>query len=92
MEQAAENVIAVEINNWATDLLYRKTKDEQVYEYQRKLQRRMQYEMFYRQWIPILFGLGLFKLTRRLKKSSGTDIFYFVAPYLYVNYGIFCLE
>ena len=52
----------------------------------------MQYEMLCKQWIPIGLGLGLFKLTRRLKKGSGTDIFYFVIPYLYANYGIFCVE
>ena len=34
----------------------------------------------------------MFKLTRRLKKSSGTDMLYFLAPYLYANYGIFCVE
>ena len=52
----------------------------------------MQYEMLCKQWIPVGLGLGLFKLTRRLKKGTGTDIFYFVIPYLYANYGIFCVE
>ena len=33
MEQAAENVVAVEINKFAHDILFTKTKDEQVYEY-----------------------------------------------------------
>jgi hypothetical protein len=63
-----------------------------VYTYQRKLQRMMQYAMVWKQWLPVGLGLGLFKLTRRLKKSSTTDIFYFVIPYLYGNYGVFCME
>ena len=52
----------------------------------------MQYEMLYKQWLPLGLGFGLFKLTRRLKKSSGTDMLYFLVPYLYANYGIFCVE
>ena len=52
----------------------------------------MQYQMVWKQAIPLALGAGLFKLTRRLKKSSGTDIFYFMIPYLYANYGIFCVE
>ena len=33
MDQKAENVVAIEINKFAHDMLFTKTKDEQVYEY-----------------------------------------------------------
>ena len=45
----------------------------------------------WKQWIPVLLGFGLFRLTRRLKKASPTDIGYFVVPYLYQNYGMYIL-
>ena len=44
------------------------------------------------QWLPLACGFGLFKLTRMLKKATGPDVLYFVLPYLYVNYGVFCIE
>lgn len=52
----------------------------------------MQYQMLWKQWLPLGAGAALFKLTRRLKKASGTDVFYFAIPWLYCNYGIFCVE
>ena len=92
LEQAEANIVALELNRFARDILWLRTDDEVVYQYQRKLQRKMQREIAYRQPIPIMCGLALFKLTRRLKKASPTDIFYFAIPYLYANWGIFCVE
>ena len=48
--------------------------------------------MLCKQWLPIGLGLIFFKLTRRLKKATPTDILYFMVPYCYANYGIFCVE
>ena len=48
--------------------------------------------MLFKQWLPVGLGLFFFKLTRRLKKASGSDVMYFFVPYCYANYGIFLVE
>jgi len=42
--------------------------------------------------LPVISGLLLYGLTRRLKAYSGSDVFYFARPYLYINYGTFVIE
>ena len=42
--------------------------------------------------MPVISGLLLYGLTRRLKAYSGSDVFYFAIPYLYINYGTFVIE
>lgn len=44
------------------------------------------------QFMPVLSGWGLFKLTRRLKHKSPTDAMYFIAAFIFVNYGLFVSE
>ena len=91
LEQAQQKVVTVELNKFANEVLFRKTDDETVYKYQRKLQRVMQYQMLCKQWLAMGLGPFFFKLTRRLKKASSTDIVCsssFILPYCYANYGI----
>ncbi len=37
LEQANQNVVAIELNKYAREVLFKKTDDEEVYTYQRKL-------------------------------------------------------
>jgi len=39
--------------------------------------------------MPVLSGLFLYGLTRRLKTYTPFDVMYFAVPYAYVNYGTF---
>jgi len=52
----------------------------------------MQWIMLQNQIIPVISGFLLYGLTRRLKAYSGSDVFYFAIPYLYINYGTFVIE
>ena len=72
-------------------MLFSKTDDEEVYLYQRKLMRKMQWYMLKCQPYPICIGLFVYCLTRRLKKYGSLDIFYFAIPYLALQNGAFNL-
>jgi len=48
--------------------------------------------MLGKQVLPTLSGFFMYGLTRRLKTKSSSDFFYFLLPYLYVNYGVFMIE
>jgi len=38
---------------------------------------------------PVLAGLGLYFLTRRLKQKAAMDFIYFFVPFALINYGQF---
>ena len=63
--------------------------DEILFNYKRKLQKEIQWRMLTNQAPPVIFGLALFFLTRRLKKKSATDALYFISGWAFVNYGLF---
>ena len=81
-----------EVGGYSLRMLLLNTDDEVLYCYKRKLQRHIQWIMLGQQILPILSGLAVYGLTRRLKTKSGSDFFYALIPYCYVNYGIFMIQ
>ena len=41
LEQAQQNIVTVELNKFTQEILWKRTEDEVVYQYQRKLQKQM---------------------------------------------------
>lgn len=89
--KSLSNVIQ-ETGKYTMKFLFLNTDDETLYEYKRKLQKEIQWRMAKLQWLPIGFGYFLFRLTRRLKHKSSTDVMYFIGGYMFLNYGIFVSE
>jgi len=92
MNVAANQNILKEIGGYGMRLLLLNTDDPVLYTYKRKVQREIQWIMLYKQLVPVLSGAFLYAVTRRLKARTGSDFLYAFVPYMYVNWGIFCLE
>lgn len=77
------------LNTFTWGMMTIKSGDEVIYEYKRKLQRAVQWQILLNQPIAIFCGAFLYLLTRRLKKKADTDVMYAFFPALYCNIGIF---
>ena len=78
-----------ECQKYAEEIIWMSTSDEVVYNYQRELQRQLQWNMLKKQYFCLPFAGAIYAFSRRMQRKRASDILYFVIPYAYVNYGAY---
>lgn len=76
-----------DMGRYATTFLYLKTDDEVLYEYKRKLQKKIQRLVVNNQPFAILTGAATLGLCRLLQAKRPLDGLYFLIPWVYVTYS-----
>lgn len=84
--------VIYETTRYSKEMMGLATDDTIVKQYQNKMKRRVQWEVLIHQHYPILFGLFVYGVTRRLKAYRESDKMYFAVPWAFLTWACYGLE